>query len=129
MMSGSEQRGADVHTDGVTIRRLGNGDLRALRRLAQLDSHPSLEGPVLGAEIEGRLLAAISLTTGDSVADPFSRTGELRALLELRAAQLRRRSGRRRRRARDPIRPGARAALPSSPPGAPGWLIAHRPLP
>ena len=116
----------DVHTDGVTIRRLGGEDLPGVSRLVQLDSHSPLEGPLLGIEIEGRLVAAISLTTGESVADPFSRTAELRALLELRAAQLRRREPRRRRR-RGRLRPRARAALPSSPSGVPSWLIAHRP--
>ena len=72
-------------------------------------------------------MAAISLATGESIADPFSRTGELRALLELRAAQLRRRENRRRRPLHLP-RPKARAALAGSPPGAARWwLIAGRP--
>ena len=39
---------------------------------------------MLGAEVEGRLLAAISLADGAVVADPFSPTGELADLLELR---------------------------------------------
>ena len=43
---------------------------------------------MLGVEVEGRLLAAISIETGEVIADPFSRTSELRALLKLRAAQL-----------------------------------------
>ena len=116
----------NFHTDGVVIRRLAPDDSSAVRRLAQLDSSPLPEGPLLGAEVEGRLLAAISLTSGESVADPFARSEELRALLELRAAQLRRRlrRGRRLPRLR---RPKARAALAGSPPGAAGWFIAHRP--
>jgi hypothetical protein len=84
-----------IHADGIRIRRLGRDDLAEVERLAQLDSRYPPEGALLGVEIEGRLLAAISLTTGESMADPFSRTGELRALLELRAAQLRRRENRR----------------------------------
>jgi hypothetical protein len=115
-----------IHTDGISIRRLGGDDLAEVERLAQLDSRRPPEGALLGVEIEGRLLAAISLTTGESMADPFSRTGELRALLELRAAQLRRREDRRGRPLHLP-RPKARAALAGSPPGAARWwLIAGR---
>src|SRR5215211_660225 len=103
---------------GVRIRRLGGGDLPAVERLAQLDSRRPPQGALLGAEIEGRLLAATSLATGETVADPFSRSAELRALLELRASQLRRRArdGRLRRRL---LRPKGRLALAGSPPGAP----------
>src|SRR5919108_6317351 len=116
-----------IAADGINIRRLGSEDRADLERLAQLDSHRPPEGPVLGLSVEGRLVAAISLSTGESVADPFSRSGELRALLELRAAQLRRRENGHRRQLRLP-RPKARAALAGSPPGpARWWLIAGRP--
>jgi hypothetical protein len=115
------------HASGINIRRLAGDDLAEVERLAQLDSRRAPEGALLGIEIEGRLLAAISLATGDSIADPFSRTGELRALLELRAAQLRRRENRRGRLFHLP-RPKARAALAGSPPGAARWwLITGRP--
>ena len=108
---------------GVTIRRLGADDRREVERLAQLDSATPPRGELLGAEVEGRLVAAVSIESGDSVADPFSRTRELRALIELRAGQLRR---------REPVTPRfarfrrrhARAALPSSPPGAGGRLLS-----
>jgi hypothetical protein len=119
----------EIQTTGVNIRQLGGDDLAAVERLAQLDSQRLPEGPLLGAEIEGRLLAAISLASGESVADPFSRTAELRALLELRAAQLRRRQNGRRPR---PLRvrgPQSFPALAGSPPGAVRWLIAQRPRP
>ncbi len=83
----------------MTIRRLDltESDRVAIDRLAKLDSRKALDGPVLGVEIEGSLMAAISLTSGETIADPFSRTAELRAMLELRAAQLRRRAPRSRR--------------------------------
>ena len=86
-------------TTQMTIRRLdvGGADRAALAHLAELDSRQELGGVVLGAEVEGRLLAAISIETGDVIADPFSRTSELRALLKLRAAQLEHRHGGRRR--------------------------------
>ncbi len=77
----------------ITIRRVDvtGDDQAALARLAQLDSRAMLEGQLLGAEVEGRLLAAISTETGEVIADPFSRTSELRAMLKLRVAQLERR--------------------------------------
>ena len=86
-------------TTEMTIRRLDvdGADRAALAHLAGLDSRQTLQGSVLGAEVEGRLLAAISIETGDVIADPFSRTSELRALLKLRASQVERRHGARRR--------------------------------
>jgi hypothetical protein len=119
-MSGNHSPTA-IHTDGISIRRLGGDDMTEVERLAQLDSRRPPEGALLGVEIEGRLLAAISLTTGESMADPFSRTGELRALLELRAAQLRRRESGRRRLPRHLPQPKTRAALAGGPPGAARW--------
>jgi len=65
---------------------------------------------------------AIAIAGGEVLADPFSRTAELRSLLELRAAQLRRRDEVRSRRGRA-RRQRAVAALPSSPPGAGGRLL------
>ncbi len=82
----------------ITIRRmdLAGEDRAAVSHLSQLDSSETLQGPVLGLEVEGSLLAAVSLTTGETIADPFSRTAELRTLLEVRAQQVRRRSEQRR---------------------------------
>jgi hypothetical protein len=111
-----------IHADGISIRRLGREDTAQVERLAQLDSRRAPEGALLGIEIEGRLVAAISLATGESMGDPFSRTDELRALLELRAAQLRRREDHRGRMSRVP-RPKPVAALAGSPPGAARWWL------
>jgi hypothetical protein len=80
---------------GVTIRRLGATDTPAVTRLAQLDSANVPDGDLLGAEIEGTLVAVAPIQGGKTLADPFSRTSELRALLELRAAQLRGRKSQR----------------------------------
>ena len=79
----------------MTIRRLdvAEADREALARLVARDSSGPLDAPVIGIEVEGRLLAAASLTSGAVVSDPFSRTEELRTMLELRAAQLTRRAG------------------------------------
>jgi hypothetical protein len=76
------------HTDEVTIRRDTADDAPTLRQLAHLDSTRLPNGPFLIAEVGDTMLAAVSLTTGESFADPFSPTLELRALLELRASQL-----------------------------------------
>ena len=111
---------------GVTIRRLGVLDEPDVAHLAQLDSKPVPRGDLLGAEIEGRLVAVAPIDGGETIADPFSRTSELRALLELRAVQLRGRGPRRSRlgnlsRRRTPVgRPGAPA-----PPGAGGRLLSQ----
>jgi hypothetical protein len=76
-------------TAQVTIRLAGDADARALAWLAALDSQRLPEGPVLIAEVEGEACAALPLREGAAIADPFRLTGEVRALLELRAAQLR----------------------------------------
>jgi hypothetical protein len=82
----------DIHSDGhaaeVTIRRLSVDDDAAVTRLAQLDSSRAPAGVLLGAELDGRLMAAISATTGDVVADPFHRTAELVEALRVNAGQI-----------------------------------------
>src|SRR5215212_1699492 len=78
----------DFDFDAVTIRSAGAADEGALRRLADLDSTRVPGGPVLMAEIGGAPVAAISVLSGESLADPFVPTQELRRLLELRASQL-----------------------------------------
>jgi hypothetical protein len=108
----------------VTIRKVNgsHADRLALERLAERDSRKTLAGDILVAEAEGTALAAISLESGEVIADPFSRTAEVRSLLELRAAQLRRRYATPRGRVRHNRR--AAGALASSPPGAGGRLIS-----
>ena len=49
----------------------------ALARLAALDSRPPLAGPVLGAEVDGELLAAISRRRRRAGRGPVPRTSEL----------------------------------------------------
>ncbi len=107
---------------GITIRRLGASDEAAIERLVELDSDERPDGALLGAEIEGRLLVATSIETGKSVADPFSRTEELRLLVGLRAAQLNG-SNQPRKRFRHGGRARSRGALAGSPPGAGGKLL------
>src|SRR4051794_35737163 len=71
--------------DTVTIRRATPDDGVALDRLAALDSSRALSGDVLVAEVAGAIAAAISLETRRYVADPFSSTAALIALLYARA--------------------------------------------
>jgi hypothetical protein len=73
----------------VSIRRAGPHDAPALHRLAALDSALPLGGEILLAEVGGEPRAALSLADGAAIADPFSPTAELVALLEMRRAQLR----------------------------------------
>lgn len=72
----------------VTIRHAFPDDALALLRLAALDSSESLSRPLLLAEVEGELRAALSLRDGGVIADPFRRTEALIDLLRARAAQL-----------------------------------------
>jgi hypothetical protein len=72
--------------DGVRIRPAITSDTGELERLRQLDSHPGLDEVALVAEVDGRLLAAIS-ANGDAIADPFRRSAEAVELLRVRAGQ------------------------------------------
>jgi hypothetical protein len=69
----------------ITIRRAGPADAAAIRRLATLDAAHVPGGPLLVAEADGELRAALSVTTGEHVSDPFTATAELVELLAARA--------------------------------------------
>ena len=73
----------------VTVRHAHAGDAAAIARLAALDSARIPELPLLVAESDARIIAALPLGSGRPVADPFARTTELVELLRLREAQLR----------------------------------------
>src|SRR5437867_1483784 len=72
----------------VTVRLARHDDAADLLRLAQLEGRGVPLGPVLVAEAAGELLAARSIVTGKSIADPFRPTAHLIELLELRSAHL-----------------------------------------
>jgi hypothetical protein len=122
----SPQSGSTRMTE-VTIRKLTGADTPAVLRLAQLDSADAPKGELLGAEIGGALVAFTPIAGGRTVADPFSRTSDLGALLELRAAQLRGHEPRRRRFGGLFDRIGSHPARPSapSPPGASDRLLSQ----
>jgi hypothetical protein len=77
-----------VTAPGIVIRRAAARDGGALARLAALDSAAPPMGPLLVAEVEGEIRAALAVGDGDTIADPFHRTAELVDLLRLRASQL-----------------------------------------
>jgi len=101
-------------TAGVTIRPAYADDDVAVRRLAALDSAPIPKQPLLLAEADGRLLAAVSLRNGAVIADPFEPTADVVALLELRAHQQIRRQARQ---PADPRGREARLRAPAAPAG------------
>jgi len=68
------------------IRLAGDADETALDRLAQLDSARPLEHPILVAEVDGAVAAAIDLDARRTIADPFKPTARLRVQLQARAA-------------------------------------------
>jgi hypothetical protein len=111
---------------GITIRRLVADDMGAVTRLAQRDTASVPSDPVLGAEVDGRLLAAISTATGEVVADPFRPTAEIVDMLRLRVGQIDGRPGGRARKLLSFLRPAPRrrgARLAPSPPGAGGRIL------
>lgn len=112
-----------LHSDALTIRMLDEADLPGLRRLAELDSAAVPALPVLGAELDGALVAAIAVGENGAapVADPFVASAAAVSVLRLRAHQLRDDEPRRRRLPAPPRR--ARGALAGSPPGGGSRLL------
>jgi hypothetical protein len=76
-------------TASMTIRPARPVDEWAVTRLAQLDESRPLTGDVLLAEADGRPIAAVEVSSGAAVADPFVPSAGAVAVLKMRAAQLR----------------------------------------
>jgi hypothetical protein len=72
----------------VLLRFAGEADAAALEWLRQRDTCRLPPPPHLVAEVDGSILAARSLRTGDTIADPFTHTAHLRHMLAVRASQL-----------------------------------------
>jgi len=72
----------------IVIRRARSSDDRTLAQLASLADRPVPPAPVLLAEADGVLIAAVSARTGAVVSDPFVASDDVVALLRLRATQL-----------------------------------------
>ncbi len=82
------QRTAPAAQSALTLRYGFPDDAGVISRLAALDCAAAPEPPLLLAEVEGELRAAISLSDGSHIADPFHPTSALLDLLRARAAQL-----------------------------------------
>jgi hypothetical protein len=72
----------------LTLRPAGPGDKAEVARVAELDSRRPPTSPTMVAELDGRLVAAISLDDGAVVADPFEPTADIVHALRLRREQL-----------------------------------------
>lgn len=78
-----------MNTPEITIRPEYPDDELALIRLATLDSSEATPArPLLLAEVDGVLRAALSLRDGRAIADPFHHTSAIVALLRRHAASL-----------------------------------------
>ena len=73
-------------TASLTIRHAVAADEADLIRLAALDSSRVPSGELLVAELDGALVAALSIDTGAGIADPFEHTA---AIVESMRAQAR----------------------------------------
>ena len=72
----------------IAVRPATANDREALERLAALDSTEPPRGSTLVGELLQRPVAALSLSDGRVIADPFVATADIVALLRLRARQL-----------------------------------------
>src|SRR5215212_10900359 len=80
---------ARLEPAAITIRPLREDDVPAVHRLAALEERTVPPGPLLLAEVEGTVEAAVGLEGGESLANPFVASRAVVSLLELRAGQLR----------------------------------------
>jgi hypothetical protein len=71
-------------SNAYPIRRSHEADTETLRRLGELDSQRPLEGPALIGYMRGHPAAAVSLTDGRVIADPFENTDHLTQILRMR---------------------------------------------
>ena len=72
----------------MLMRRATEADAARIRVIARLDDKRLPTGPFLVAEVAGEVVAALSLSTGAAVADPFRLTADAVAMLRLRGAQV-----------------------------------------
>jgi hypothetical protein len=72
----------------ISIRSALPTDAPEVRRLADLLDRATPSGPLLLAESDGAIVAALSTSTGAVVHDPFRAVADLVALLRLRSTQL-----------------------------------------
>lgn len=83
-----------VESPDIELRLCKPADDPAIDRLAELAELPVPFGRLVVALIDGKLVAALPLSGGDILRDPFEKTAHLVHLLEVRAEQLRERASR-----------------------------------
>jgi hypothetical protein len=72
----------------LALRVAHDDEADVVRRIADLDDARTLSGEILLALLDGEPVAARSLSDGRVVANPFVRTADVVALLDIRASQL-----------------------------------------
>jgi hypothetical protein len=70
----------------ISLRAATEHDAGVLQKLSALDSKPALRAPAVVALVDGRPVAAASLSDASVVADPFVPTAEVVELLQARIA-------------------------------------------
>jgi hypothetical protein len=75
-----------TNSSTIALRAATDRDTAILDKLAALDSAPPLHGPAVVALLDGRPVAAASLTDASVVADPFMPTADVVELLQARVA-------------------------------------------
>ena len=73
----------------VSIRWAVQADAPAIARLAALEERPRPIGPLLIAQSQGEVVAALPVDGGEPLADPFRPSTDTLELLAFRARQLR----------------------------------------
>ena len=79
---------APITDNGVSLRLCSVHDDAALEQLAVLEGRAVPSGRLVLAEVNGTIVAALPLSGGEPLADPFRPTAHLLPLLRLRASQL-----------------------------------------
>jgi hypothetical protein len=82
-----------MRSDALTIRSATSADLGAIRRLAASSSRPRPRGPLLVAEHDGEMLAAIAVSSGAVITDPGRPVAGVVRGLRRRRYQLLRQNG------------------------------------
>jgi hypothetical protein len=77
-----------TNCEDVSLRVSSVDDAGALAHLAELDSRRMPPGPMLLAEVDNHVRAAVSLADGSVLADPFYTTKDTIRLLRKRAKKL-----------------------------------------
>jgi hypothetical protein len=75
-----------TNSSTIALRTATDRDATILDKLAALDSAPPLHAPAVVALVDGRPVAAASLSDARVVADPFMPTADVVELLQARVA-------------------------------------------